>query len=66
MSGSGRCSRAWGVDYEIIYVNDASPDNAREVLADLAERDPKVVVINHTRNFGSQSGFYQRDEGCHR
>ena len=46
-----------GVDYEIIYVNDASPDNAREVLADLAERDPKVVVINHTRNFGSQSGF---------
>ncbi len=46
-----------GVDYEIIYVNDASPDNAREVLADLAESDPKVVVINHTRNFGSQSGF---------
>ena len=46
-----------GVDYEIIFVNDASPDNAREVLADLAGRDRKVVVINHTRNFGSQSGF---------
>ncbi len=46
-----------GVDYEIIFVNDASPDNAREVLAELAGRDRKVVVINHTRNFGSQSGF---------
>ena len=48
---------AVGADYEIIFVNDASPDNAREVLAELAARDRKVVVINHTRNFGSQSGF---------
>ena len=46
-----------GVDYEIIFVNDNSPDNAREVLAALAARDPRVVVINHSRNFGSQSGF---------
>jgi dolichol-phosphate mannosyltransferase len=46
-----------GVDYEIIFVNDNSPDNAREVLAALAARDPRVVVINHSRNFGSQSAF---------
>jgi polyisoprenyl-phosphate glycosyltransferase len=46
-----------GVDYEIIFVNDNSPDNAREVLTELAGRDKKVVVINHTRNFGSQSAF---------
>ena len=46
-----------GVDYEIIFVNDNSPDNAREVLASLAARDPRVVVINHSRNFGSQSAF---------
>ncbi len=46
-----------GVDYEIIFVNDHSPDNAREVLAELAARDPRVVVINHSRNFGSQSAF---------
>lgn len=46
-----------GVDYEIIFVNDKSPDNAAEVLAELAARDNKVVVINHTRNFGSQSAF---------
>jgi len=46
-----------GVDYEIIFVNDCSPDNAREVLAELANRDQKVTVINHARNFGSQNAF---------
>jgi dolichol-phosphate mannosyltransferase len=45
------------LEYEIVFVNDASPDNAAEVLAELAGRDPRVVVINHTRNFGSQSAF---------
>jgi polyisoprenyl-phosphate glycosyltransferase len=46
-----------GVDAEIIFVNDASPDNAAQVLKDLAAADPTVVVINHSRNFGSQSAF---------
>jgi polyisoprenyl-phosphate glycosyltransferase len=46
-----------GIDYEIIFVNDASPDDAGAVLAAIAEWDPKTVVINHSRNFGSQSAF---------
>lgn len=46
-----------GCDHEIIFVNDGSPDEAGRVLAELAERDPKVVVINHSRAFGSQSAF---------
>jgi glycosyltransferase involved in cell wall biosynthesis len=46
-----------GVEYEIIFVNDSSPDDAATVLADLAARDRHVVVITHTRNFGSQSAF---------
>jgi polyisoprenyl-phosphate glycosyltransferase len=45
------------VRYEIIFVNDCSPDNAREVLAEIAKRDQQVVVVNHTRNFGSQNAF---------
>lgn len=45
------------VDYEIIFVNDASPDDAAEVLAKLAAANRKVTVINHSRNFGSQSAF---------
>lgn len=43
--------------YEIIYVNDASPDDAESILRELAERDARVVVVNHTRNFGSQNAF---------
>ncbi len=46
-----------GVDYEIIFVNDGSPDNAAIVLEDLAKKDPRVVVVNHSRAFGSQSAF---------
>ena len=46
-----------GVDYEIIFVNDCSPDNARAVLTALAATDKNLVVINHTRNFGSQAAF---------
>jgi polyisoprenyl-phosphate glycosyltransferase len=42
---------------EIIFVNDGSPDNAGEVLSELAALDPRVVVINHARAFGSQSAF---------
>jgi glycosyltransferase involved in cell wall biosynthesis len=45
------------VDYEIVFVNDGSPDNAAEVLAELATCDPHVVVVNHARAFGSQSAF---------
>jgi polyisoprenyl-phosphate glycosyltransferase len=46
-----------GVDGEIIFVNDGSPDDSGEILAGLAERDPMVTVINHSRPFGSQSAF---------
>ncbi|MHB8687489.1 MAG: glycosyltransferase family 2 protein [Candidatus Dormibacteraceae bacterium] len=46
-----------GIDGEIIFVNDASPDDAARVLRELASQDPTVVVINHSRNFGSQSAF---------
>lgn len=46
-----------GVDHEIIFVNDRSPDEAAVVLSEIASKDRKVTVINHTRNFGSQSAF---------
>ncbi len=45
------------VDGEIVFVNDASPDDAGQVLSELAGRDKRVVVITHSRNFGSQSAF---------
>ena len=38
--------------YEIIFVNDGSPDHAMEVVLSLYERDKKVKVIDLSRNFG--------------
>jgi dolichol-phosphate mannosyltransferase len=43
--------------HEIIYVNDASPDNAEEILCDLAKTEPCLTVITHSRNFGAQVAF---------
>lgn len=43
--------------YEIIYVNDCSPDNSKEILRKLALKDKHLTVINHSRNFGAQNAF---------
>lgn len=45
------------LDYEIIFVNDGSPDNTEEVLKKLTEKNEKVIGINHSRNFSSQMAF---------
>lgn len=45
------------VDYEIIFVNDGSPDNSQEVLERLALKDKRIKVITHSRNFSSQNAF---------
>lgn len=43
--------------YEIIYVNDASPDRAGDILRELAAADPRLTVMNQARNFGAQAAF---------
>lgn len=49
--------RGAGCEPEVIFVNDASPDDAESVLAKLCAEHPEVIAITHTRNFGSQSAF---------
>ena len=46
-----------GIDYEIIFVNDCSPDNSAEVIRELSVNDNRVIGISHSRNFGSQMAF---------
>lgn len=45
------------VDYEIIFVNDGSPDNTNDVLEKLTSADHRVIAIEHSRNFGSQAAM---------
>lgn len=39
-------------DYEIILVNDGSPDNSLDLAVALTEHDSHVVVVDLSRNFG--------------
>jgi putative glycosyltransferase len=51
----GRCTsaaRALTDDYEIILVNDGSPDDSLRIAVGLHERDAHVRVIDLSRNFG--------------
>ncbi len=44
-------------NWEVIYVNDDSPDDAEKVLLKEAKTNPKLTVISHSRNFGAQVAF---------
>lgn len=46
-----------GDDYEIILVNDGSPDNSLDLAVKLNEIDSHVVVIDLSRNFGHHNAM---------
>ncbi len=39
-------------NYEVILVNDASPDLAWETIKEISEKNPKIKGVNFSRNFG--------------
>ncbi len=49
---ASRAAAAITDDYEIVLVNDGSPDNSLELAIQLHERDPRVKVVDLSRNFG--------------
>ncbi len=53
-----------GYDYEIILVNDCSPDNVWSVIADLAKRNSRVTAINLAKNFGQHSALLAGYNHC--
>ena len=44
-------------DYEIILVNDASPDKTFEVISDLVKEYPNITGIDLARNFGQHAAL---------
>lgn len=44
-------------DYEIICINDCSPDNTYQVLKQLSQENLKIKVIDLSRNFGQHSAL---------
>jgi len=47
----------YGKPYEIIVVDDGSKDRSFELLAEQAQRDPHLAVIQLRRNFGQTAAF---------
>ncbi|MGI9100849.1 MAG: glycosyltransferase family 2 protein [Terriglobales bacterium] len=41
-----------GEDWEVVYVNDGSKDSTLKLLLELQTRDPHVVAVDLSRNFG--------------
>jgi glycosyltransferase involved in cell wall biosynthesis len=46
-----------GIGYELIFVDDASPDGAWDTLAALAREHPEVKAIRLSRNFGQHAAI---------
>ena len=43
-----------GESFEIVLINDGSRDGSNRVMADIHQRDPRVRVVEFSRNFGHQ------------
>ncbi|MEG0751766.1 MAG: glycosyltransferase [Oscillospiraceae bacterium] len=46
-----------GFDYEIILVDDSSPDGVFEVIERLSAADPKIIGLSFAKNFGQHSAL---------
>ena len=53
----GRVFAEMQVEYEVVLVDDASPDNSWQVMQELRYQDPRVKIIQHMRNFGQHKAI---------
>ncbi len=45
-------------DWEVVYVNDGSRDTSLELLRDLQSRDPHIVIVDLSRNWGHMGAIH--------
>lgn len=53
-----------GYDYEIILVNDCSPDDVWSVISELSQKNDHVIAINLAKNFGQHSALLAGYNHC--
>ena len=53
----GKVLQAEGMDFELIFVNDGSSDNTWGKITALAAKNPRIVGVNFSRNFGKESAI---------
>ena len=44
-------------DFEILYINDGSRDDTLAALVEISQADPRVAIINLSRNFGKEAAM---------
>lgn len=51
-------------DYEIVLVNDCSPDNTFSVISGLAENDERITAVDLAKNFGQHAALMAGFHHC--
>ena len=46
------------IPYELMFVNDGSRDNTWDCICKAAEKNPNVVGLNFSRNFGKEAAMF--------
>src|SRR5581483_540265 len=45
------------IDYELVFVNDGSPDHSLEIAITLSHHDSRIKIVDLSRNFGHHSAI---------
>ena len=41
------------IDIEIILINDFSKDNSSQIVEEIHQNDPRIIIINNNKNMGT-------------
>ena len=50
-----------GLDHEYVFINDGSTDGTLTKLIELSASNPRIRIINLSRNFGKETGIEVTD-----